>query len=217
MFKKLHINIPFMEALEKMPNCIKFMKEVMLKKMRLEEFEIENLTEECSAILQRNFSKKLKDLGSFTIPDIIDNSSFDKALCDLETSINLMPLSVFKKLRFGEVKPSIIYLQLANRSLTYPWGVIKDALVKVDKFIFPADFVVLDMEEDPDVFLIFGRPFLAIGGALIYVQSGGLTLRVNGEEVNFRIYRSMKPNDEKSHLPSGREYWGSCNEYTARP
>ena len=70
--------------------------------------------------------------------------------------------------------------------------------MKVDKFIFPADFVVLDMEEDPDVPLILGRPFLATSAALVDVQSGGLTLWVTGEEVNFNIYHSMKPNDEKA-------------------
>ena len=117
-----------------------------------------------------------------------------------------MPLSVFKKLGLGEVKPSTICLQLADRFLTYPWGVIDDVLVKVDKFIFPVDFIVLDMEEDLDVPLILGRPFLAIGGALIGVQSGGLTLWVNGEEVTFSIYHSMKLKDEKATC-----YWLESN------
>ena len=110
VFKKLHINIPFMEALEKMSNYIKFMKKVMSKKKRLEEFETVKLTEECNAILQRKFPQELKDSGSFTIPCKIINSTFDKALCDLGASINLMPLSVFKRLGLGEVKPSTIYL-----------------------------------------------------------------------------------------------------------
>ena len=108
-----------------------------------------------------------------------------------------MPLSMFKRLGLGEVKPSTICLQLADRSITYPWGVIEDVLVKVGKFIFPADFVVMNMKEDLEVPLILGRPFLATGGALIDVQSGGLTLRVNGEEVTFSIYHIMKPDDEK--------------------
>ena len=96
MFKKLHINIPFVEASEKIHDYIKFMKEGMSKKKRLEEFETVNLTEEFSAILQRNLPHKLKDPGSFTIPCTINNYSFDKALCDLGASIKLMPLSVFK-------------------------------------------------------------------------------------------------------------------------
>ena len=81
---------------------------------------------------------------------------------------------------------------MADRSLTYPQRVIEDVLVKVDKFIFPVDFVVLDMEEDLEIPLILGRPFLATGRALIDVRSGNLTLRVNDEEVKFNIYHSMK-------------------------
>ncbi|XP_062073710.1 uncharacterized protein LOC133777959 [Humulus lupulus] len=144
IFKRIHINIPFVDALEKMSNYVKFMKEVMLKKIRLEDFETMKLTKEYSAILPKKFPQKVKDAGSFTIPCTIGGSSFDKALCNLGASISLMPLSVFKKLGVGEVKPITITLQLVERSLTYPRGVIEDVLVKVDKFIFPADFVVLD-------------------------------------------------------------------------
>ena len=71
-----------------------------------------------------------------------------KALCDLGASINLMPLSVFRKLRIGDVKPTMVSLQLAERSIKHPKGVLENVLVKVDKFIFPVDFIVLDMEED---------------------------------------------------------------------
>ncbi|XP_022893882.1 uncharacterized protein LOC111408347 [Olea europaea var. sylvestris] len=179
-----------------MPNYVKFMKEVMLKKRKLEEYETVKLTEECSAILQKKLPQKRKDPGSFTIPCTIGSSSFEKALCDLGASINLMPLSLFKKLGLGEVKPITVTLQLADRSLTYPRGIIEDVLVKVDKFIFPADFVVLDMEEDQEIPLILGRPFLATGRALIDVQEGQLTLRVNEEEVRFNIYQAMKYSDD---------------------
>ncbi|XP_022863492.1 uncharacterized protein LOC111383608 [Olea europaea var. sylvestris] len=152
--------------------------------------------QECSAILQKKLPQKRKDPGSFTIPCTIGSSSFDKGLCDLGASINLMPLSIFKKLGLGEVKPTTVTLQLADRSLTYPRGIIEDVLVKVDKFIFPVDFVVLDMEEDQEIPLIFGRPFLATGRALIDVQGGHLTLRVNEEEVRFNIYQAMKYSDD---------------------
>jgi hypothetical protein len=198
IFKKIHINIPFADALEQMPNYVKFMKDVMAKKRRLEDYETVKLTEECSAILQRKLPQKLKDPGSFTIPCTIGDSYFEKALCDLGASINLMPLSVFRKLGLGEVTPTTICLQMADRSLTYPRGVIEDVLVKVDKFFFPADFVVLDMEEDREIPIILGRPFLATGRALIDVQSGQLTLRVNNEEVRFNILNTMRFPEEKS-------------------
>ncbi|XP_075499199.1 uncharacterized protein LOC142537578 [Primulina tabacum] len=103
-----------------MPNYAKFIKDVMSKKRKLQEFETVKLTEECSAILQRKLPQKLKDPGSFTIPCVIGGSRVNRALCDLGASINLMPFSIYKTLELGEVKPSTITLQLADRSLTYP-------------------------------------------------------------------------------------------------
>src|SRR5262249_13859175 len=96
-----------------------------------------------------------------------------------------MPYSVLGKLRLGEPKPTKMTIQLADRSTRYPRGIIKDVIVKVDKFIFPADFVILDMEESFEVPLIVGRPFLATGRALIDVEQGKLIFRVQEEEVIF--------------------------------
>ena len=112
-----------------------------------------------------------------------------------------MPLSVFQKLGLGEVKPTTISLQMANRSLTNPRGVIEDVLVKVDKFIFPVDFVVLDMKEDREIPINLGQPFLATGRALIDVHSGNLMLRVNDEEVKFNIYHTLKFLEERYLQP----------------
>ena len=161
-----------------MPGYVKFMKDILAKKRKLGEYETVALSEECSVILQKKFSPKLKDLGSFTILCAIGNSIFERALCDLGASINLMLLSIFKKLSLGEVSPITITLQLADRSLTHPCGMIKDVLVKVDKFIFPAYFIILDMEEDKEIPIILGRSFLATGRALIDVKKGELRLRV---------------------------------------
>ena len=170
VFKKLHINIPFVDALEQMPNYVKFMKDILSRKRRLSKFETGNLIEECSAILQRKLPHKLKDPCSFTIPCKIGNSIFERALCDLGVNINFMPLSIFRRLGLGEAKPTTITLQLADRSLKHPRGVIEDVLVKVGKFIFLADFIVLDMEEDKEIAIILGKPFLTIGRAMIDVQ-----------------------------------------------
>ena len=192
VFKKLHINIPFADALEQMPSYVKFMKDILSQKRRLADFETVNLTEECSAILQRKLPHKLKDPGSFTIPCTIRNAIFERALCDLGASINLMPLSIFKRLGFGEARPTTVTLQLADRSLKHPRGIIEDVLVKVDKFIFPADFIVLDMEEDKEIPIILGRPFLATGRAMIDVQRGELKLRVQEEEVKFNVFEAVR-------------------------
>ena len=133
VFKKLHINIPFADALEQMPSYVKFMKDILSQKRRLADFKTVNLTEEFRAILQRKLPQKLKDPGSFTIPCTIGNAIFERALCDLGASINLMPLSIFKRLGLGEASPTTVTLQLADRSLKHPRGVIEDVLVKVDQ------------------------------------------------------------------------------------
>ena len=192
VFKKLHINIPFVNALEQMPNYVKFMKDILSRKRRLLEFEAVNLTEEYNVILQRKLPHKLKDPGSFTIPSKIGNSIFERALCDLGANINLMPLSIFRRLGLDEARPTMTTLQLANRSLKHPRGVIEDVLVKVDKFIFPTDFIVLDMEEDKEIPIILGRPFLATGRAMIDVQKGELKLRVQDDEVRFSVFNVMR-------------------------
>ena len=126
IFKNLHINIPFAEALEQMSGYVKFMKDVLSKKRKLGDYEIAAMSKECSVILQKKFPPKLKDPGSFTIPCAIRNAVFERALCDLGVSINLMPWSIFKKLKLGEAHPMIVTLQLANQSLTHPSGIIED-------------------------------------------------------------------------------------------
>ena len=103
-----------------------------------------------------------------------------------------MPYSVAKKLSFGEITPTIVTLQMANRTLAKPEGIIEDVLVKVGKFIFPTDYIVLDMEEDSQVPLLLGRPFLATGAALIDMHKGILTLRVGEETADFNLIRSLR-------------------------
>ena len=143
-------------------------------------------------MLQQKLPPKLKVPGSFMIPCIIGKLSFDKCLCDLGASINLLPLSVFKKLCLPEPKSKNMSLQLVDPSITYPRGIVEDVLVKVDKLIFPADFVILDFEEDKKIPIIFGRPFLATCQTLIDVQKGELTMRVQDQSVTFKVFNAMK-------------------------
>ena len=128
-----------------MPRYVKFMKDVLSKKRKLGDYAIVALSQECSAILQKKLPPKLQNPGSFTIPCAIRNAVFERALCDLGASINLMSWSIFKKLKLGEAHPTTVILQLADRSVTHPRGIIENVLVKVDKFIFPDDFIILDM------------------------------------------------------------------------
>ncbi|XP_020423839.1 uncharacterized protein LOC109950205 [Prunus persica] len=175
-----------------MPNYGKFIEDILSKKRRLEDTEMVELTEQCSAVIQSHLSPKRKDPGNFSIPCTIGTISFQRALCDLGSSINLMPLSVAKRIGLGEIKKTNISLQMADRSLTYPQGILEDVLVKVDKFIFPVDFIVLDMEEDVDTPIILGHPFLITGRMIIDVEKGSLILRDADQEVEFKVFDATK-------------------------
>ena len=131
-----------------------------------------NLTTTCSVVIQKSLPKKMQDPGSFTIPCTIRNFEFKKALCDSGASINLMPLSVVKRLNLGELTSIAMTLQMEDRTMAQPEGVLEDVLIKVGKFIFPVDFVIMDMEEDTQVPLLLGRPFLATGATLIDLKKG---------------------------------------------
>ncbi|KAM6544070.1 hypothetical protein CsatB_008517 [Cannabis sativa] len=195
VLKQLHINIPLVEALEQMPTYVKFLKDILTKKRRLGEIETVALTEGCSAMLKSKIPPKLKDPGSFTIPISIGGRDVGRALCDLGASINLMPMSIFRKLGIGEARPTTVTLQLADRSMAHPEGKIEDVLVQVDKFIFPADFIILDYEEDREVPIILGRPFLATGRTLIDVEKGELTMRAQDQQATFKVFHPMRAPD----------------------
>ncbi|XP_062103685.1 uncharacterized protein LOC133814784 [Humulus lupulus] len=122
IFQKLHINIHFAEALEQMSSYVKFMKEILSKKRKLEDYETVALIAKCIAILQKKLPPKFKDSGSFTIPCTIGNVVFEKALCDLGEGVNLNPLSIYKKLKLGEARPTTASLQMADRSVKHPRG-----------------------------------------------------------------------------------------------
>ena len=194
-FKKIEINIPFLEAINQIPNYAKFFKEILSKKKKIAEEGVVNLIATCSVVIQRSLPAKMKDPGSFTIPCLIGKYEFKKTLCDSGASINLMPLSVVQRLSLGEFTPTTIILQMADRSMAQPKGVLEDVLVKVGKFIFLVDFVVMKMEEDNEVPLSLGRPLLATGAALIDVQKGELTLRVGNEAVHFNLNKSLTQYD----------------------
>ena len=198
MFKKIEINIPFAEALAQMPNYAKFLNDILSKKRRFAEEEVVNLTATCSTVIQKNLPLKMQDPGIFTIPWTIGSFEFRKALCDSGTSINLMPLSIVKRLGLGELTPTTMTLQMVDMTMAQLEGVLEDVLIKVRKFIFPMDFVVMDMEEDTQVLLLLGRSFLAIGAALIDVKKGEHTLRVGDEAAHFSVNKRLKQSDCKN-------------------
>nr|GEY94371.1 reverse transcriptase domain-containing protein [Tanacetum cinerariifolium] len=143
-------------------------------------------------MLLKKLPEKLGDPGKFLIPCDFSKIDACHALADLGASINLMPLSIWKKLSLPELTPTQMTLELTNRSITRPKGVAEDILVKARKFHFPTDFVVVDFEADPRVPLILGRSFLRTGRALIDVYGEEITLRVNDESVTFNLNQTMR-------------------------
>ncbi|XP_070056509.1 uncharacterized protein [Nicotiana tomentosiformis] len=143
-------------------------------------------------MVQNKLPQKLKDPGSFTIPVRIGNIDMGRALCDLGASINLMSLSLFKQLGLGSPRPTTVMLQLADRSIAYPEGVIEDVLLQIRKFIFPTDFIILDFKADEQVPIILRRPLLATGDAIIKVREGKIIMRMDNEEAVFNVYKAIQ-------------------------
>ncbi|KAJ0940198.1 putative aspartic peptidase domain superfamily [Helianthus annuus] len=195
IFKQLKINLPFIEALQSMPKYAKFLKDLLKNKEKLGELSNVPLHGGCSAIVSNKLPEKLTDPGVFTIPCLFGSHTNTRALADLGASINLMPFSLYEKLDLGELSPTRMTLSLADRSVKHPRGIVENLLVKVDKFVFPADFVILDMEADENIPLILGRPFLNTAKALIDVSLGTITLRAGEESVVFKVMNSRGSSD----------------------
>ncbi|XP_015967845.1 uncharacterized protein LOC107491512 [Arachis duranensis] len=201
VFKKLEINIPLAEALEQMPLYAKFLKELINKKRSLHEKETIMLTEECSGVIQRGIPRKLKDPGSFVVSCTIGKMTLEKALYDLGASINLMSLSMMRKLAIEEIKPTRMSLVIADRSIKTPNAVVENLLVKVGEFIFPVDFVILDTEEEGNNSIILGRPFLATARAIIDVEKGEMIFRVHKEQMVINVFKSMQhPLEQENYM-----------------
>ncbi|GJR76828.1 reverse transcriptase domain-containing protein [Tanacetum coccineum] len=192
MFQDLRFDISFADALFLMPRFAPTIRDLLMNKEKLLELAKIPLNENCSAMLLKKLPEKLGDPGKFLIPCEFPGMEICYALADLGASINLMPLSIWKKLSLPELSPTRMSLELADRSITYPKGLAEDVYVKVGKFHFPADFVVVDFEADPRVPLILGRSFLKTGRTLIDVYEGEITLRVDNEAVTFNLDQTMK-------------------------
>ncbi|GJZ43090.1 DNA-directed DNA polymerase [Tanacetum coccineum] len=175
-----------------MPKYAKFLKGPLSNKTRLEEACTITINERCSTVLINKLPSKEKDPRSFTIPYDIGHLHINNSLADLGASISLMPYTMYEKLGLGEPKPTRISLELANRSIQYPRGIAENVLIKIDKFILPIDFVILNMREDSKILIILGRPFLEIARAMIDVFNKKITLRVGNEEVIFDVDQSIK-------------------------
>ena len=194
LFKKVHINIPLLDAVKQVPAYAKFLKDLCTHKRKIQVSKKVFLTENVSSILKYNTPPKFKDPGCPTISCIIGEHTVGRALLDLGASVNLLPYHVYKQLGLGELKHTSLTLQLADRSVRVPRGIVEDVLVKVDKFLFPVDFVVLDTEPVANMTnqipVILGRPFLATSNAVIHCRSGQLELSFGNLKVTLNVFHA---------------------------
>nr|GFB39395.1 reverse transcriptase domain-containing protein [Tanacetum cinerariifolium] len=185
IFQDLHFELSFADALIHMPKFAPMFKKLLNNKDKLIELTKTPLNENCSAVVLKKLLEKLGDPGRFLIP--CDFTGLDNclALADVGASINLMPLSIWKKLRLPTLNDTKMVLELADRTISKPTGVAENIFVKVGKY-FPADFVILDFVADPRVPLILGRPFLSTAHALIDVYEGEITLRHDDQSLTLK-------------------------------
>nr|GEX66275.1 DNA-directed DNA polymerase [Tanacetum cinerariifolium] len=186
IFRDLHFELSFADALVHMPKFAPMFKKLLNNKNKLIELTKTPLNEKCSAVVLKKLPEKLGDPGLFLIP--CDFSKFDNylALADLGASINLIPLSIWKKLRLPTLNDTKMVLELADRTISKPTGVAENVFVKVGKFYFTADFVVLDFVADPRVPLILGKPFLSTEHELIDIYEGEIILRHDNQSLTLK-------------------------------
>jgi len=148
-------------------------------------------------VVQKNMPLKQKDQGVFTIPCVIGNASFKRALCNLSASISVMPKYVYDSFSLEPLNKTSIVIQLTDRSFVYPLGVIEDVLVKIDSLVIPCDFYILDMEHDScdssnSTPILFGRPFLKTTNIKIDCGKDTLSMEVGDEKIEFNFHDAMK-------------------------
>lgn len=203
LFKQVKINIPLLDAIKQVPAYAKFLKDMCTYKRKHNVKKTAFLAAHVSSVLQNKMPPKYKDPGSPTLSCVIGEHFIDRALLDLGASVNLLPYSVYLQLGLGELKSTMVKLQLADRSVKTPRGIIEDVLVQVDKFYYPVDFIVLDTEpvlnSDNQIPVILGRPFLATCDANISCRSGVMKLNFGNMtmEVNiFNVFRQPYEDEE---------------------
>ncbi|GJU88011.1 hypothetical protein Tco_1300434 [Tanacetum coccineum] len=194
-------------------NYAKHMKDLVENKPRTEEDEEIRMNPRCSALLQNHLPPKEQDPGSFILPCSIGKLDFNNALADLGASISVMPLSMYKRLGIGKLKPINMVIKMADNTKCTPKGIVENLLIKIDKFIFPIDFVILDMVEDLRMPIILGRPLLATTHA-----------KESYEEIVYMITevekeKQSRPKERRVHWckailqekENKSEYWPSCD------
>ncbi|RDY09848.1 hypothetical protein CR513_05707, partial [Mucuna pruriens] len=199
MFLKVEINILLLDVIKQFPKYAKFLKELCVHKRKKMKGSMEiggvvsalTRSEELTVGAPQALPKKCRDPAIFSIPCTISKCTFSNAMLDLGDSINVMPTSIYQALNFGDLEPTGMTIQLENRSIVQPLGVLEDVLVQVNELIFLVDFYVLDMEDETsekEPTLILGRPFLMIARTKIDVHARTLSMEFSDTLVQFNIF-----------------------------
>ncbi|KAJ9562420.1 hypothetical protein OSB04_007580 [Centaurea solstitialis] len=208
MLKQFQVTIPFLDALFDIPSYAKFQKDLLSLKNRV------TLSKECSALITNTLPEKMQDPRSFSIPCSIGGLTIQRALCDLGASVSLMPLTVARKVHLGDLKATNVSLQLTDRFIKYPVGMLEDLLLQVGNLIIPCDFVIMAMTEDAIIPIILGHPFLATAGAMIDVKNGRLLLNVGKETIEFELRKGDEKTDDD--LKSIAKVFDESDHYTKK-
>ncbi|CAN6462701.1 unnamed protein product [Victoria cruziana] len=205
MFRVVRINLHLLDAIRQVPAYARFLKELCTKKRRSRRIpESAMLSEETSSILLRRMPPKLEDPGAPIIQCIIGYKCVKGALLILEASVNVLPGYFYDAFQLEGLKPILMTIQLADRSVKAPQGVFEDVLLKIEDFVFPVDFVILDMEgvdADHQTPIILGRPFLAKANACINCRTGVLEISFSDQKLRLNIFHvAMGPAGDRCIL-----------------
>ncbi|XP_026383939.1 uncharacterized protein LOC113279442 [Papaver somniferum] len=206
IFKQVKINLPLLDAIKHVPDMANFLKEMCTVKRDASVHKKAFLTKQVSSIISQKYPVKFKDPGCPTVTCVTGSQKIENALLELGASVNLLPFSVYEQLRLGEMKPTRITLQLADRSVKIPRGIIEDVLVQVENFIYPVDFVILDTQpvssKDINIPIILGRPFLATANAVIHCQTGLVEIFFGNQKISVNVFKALQAPPDPEHYES---------------
>ncbi|GKC32091.1 putative reverse transcriptase domain-containing protein, partial [Tanacetum coccineum] len=198
--KKIKSNRPFLKEIRQSNEYPKFMKDLVANKPLTMENEDIRINRRCSALLLNQLPPKEKDTGSFILPCSIGRLDFNNALADLGASISIMPFSMYKRLGIGKLETIKMNIELADNSKCIPKGIVRNLLIKIDKFILPVDFIILDVLEDYRMPVILGRPLLTTAHAKIDVFKRSISLEAGNEKVIFKLKSDLPDMKNESVL-----------------
>ncbi|XP_022866210.1 uncharacterized protein LOC111386013 [Olea europaea var. sylvestris] len=198
--KQVKINLPLLHMISQVPTYAKVLKDLCTVKRKHHVKKTTFLTKHVSAVIEQKIPPKYKDTSCPTVSCIIGNHEISQALLDLGASVNIMPYNIYLSLGLGEMKPTSVSLQLADRSTIKSRGVVEDVFVQVDKFYYSVDFLILDLKVDVNVnskiSIILGRPFFATANALINCRNGLMKLSFGNMTLDINIFHIMKQPEE---------------------